>query len=166
MLPYQIDDIDRKILSFLVKDARMPYLEIARQCGVSGAAIHQRMRKLEENGVVTGSRMLVKPSAIGLNVCAYVNISISEANKYREVIASLKKIPEIVECHFVTGTALVLVKIYCLDNDHLMDVLLNTIQNVPHVQSTNTMISLEQAFERQVWVNDYKRGRVPSKSVK
>ena len=166
MAPYQIDDIDRKILSFLVKDARMPYLEIARQCGVSGAAIHQRMRKLEDNGVVTGSRMLVKPSAIGLNVCAYVNISISEANKYREVIASLKKIPEIVECHFVTGTALVLVKIYCLDNDHLMEVLLNTIQKVPYVQSTNTMISLEQAFERQVWVNDYKRGSVPSKSAK
>ena len=166
MLPYQIDDIDRKILSFLVKDARMPYLEIARQCGVSGAAIHQRMRKLEDNGVVTGSRMLVKPSAIGLNVCAYVNISISEANKYREVIASLKKIPEIVECHFVTGTALVLVKIYCLDNDHLMEVLLNTIQKVPYVQSTNTMISLEQAFERQVWVNDYKREKVPSKSAK
>ena len=94
MLPYQIDDIDRKILSFLVKDARMPYLEIARQCGVSGAAIHQRMRKLEENGVVTGSRMLVKPSAIGLNVCAYVSISLSESTKYPEVIANLKKIPE------------------------------------------------------------------------
>ena len=97
---YQIDDIDRKILSFLVKDARMAYLEIARECGVSGAAIHQRVRKLEASGVITGSRLLVKPSALGLNVCAFVSISISEANKYLEVTESLKKIPEVVECHF------------------------------------------------------------------
>ena len=74
---YQIDEIDRKILSYLVKDARMAYLEIARECGVSGAAIHQRVRKLEANGVIAGSRLLVKPSAIGLNVCAFVSISIS-----------------------------------------------------------------------------------------
>ena len=113
---YQIDEIDRKILSFLVKDARMAYLEIARECGVSGAAIHQRVRKLEAGGVITGSRLLVKPSAIGLNV---------------------------------------LIKLYCFDNDHLMSVLLNTIQNIPYVQSTDTMISLDEAFERQVWVKDF-----------
>ena len=153
---YQIDDIDRKILSFLVKDARMAYLEIARECGVSGAAIHQRVRKLEANGVITGSRLLVKPSAIGLKVCAFVSIAISEANKYGEVTESLKKIPEVVECHFVTGSTALLVKLYCFDNDHLMSVLLNTIQNIPFVQSTDTMISLDQAFERQVWVKDYK----------
>lgn len=153
---YQIDDIDRKILSFLVKDARMAYLEIARECGVSGAAIHQRVRKLEASGVITGSRLLVKPSALGLNVCAFVSISISEANKYLEVTESLKKIPEVVECHFVTGKSALLVKLFCFDNDHLMSVLLNTIQKIPYVQSTDTMISLDQAFERQVWVKDYK----------
>ena len=156
MVNYQIDDIDRKILSFLVKDARMAYLEIARECGVSGAAIHQRVRKLEASGVITGSRLLVKPSAHGLNVCAFVSISISEADKYLEVTESLKKIPEVVECHFVTGKSALLVKLYCFDNDHLMSVLLNTIQNIPYVQSTDTMISLDQAFERQVWVKDYK----------
>jgi Lrp/AsnC family transcriptional regulator for asnA, asnC and gidA len=156
MANYQIDDTDRRILSFLVKDARMAYLEIARECGISGAAIHQRVQKLEKNGVITGSRLLVKPSALGLNVCAFVNISISEANKYLEVTEHLKKIPEVVECHFVTGTTSLLVKLYCFDNDHLMSVLLNTIQNIPYVQSTDTRISLDQAFERQVWVKDYK----------
>lgn len=161
---YQIDDIDRKILSFLVKDARMAYLEIARECGLSGAAIHQRVRKLEENGVITGSRLLVKPAAIGLNVCAYVSIAISEANKYPEVVSSLKRIPEVVECHFVTGKSAILVKLYCLDNDHLMQVLLNTIQNIPYVQSTDTMISLDEAFERQVWVKDYKSTSFKSSS--
>ena len=156
MATYQIDQTDQKILSFLVKNARMPFLEIARECGVSGAAIHQRVKRLEANGVITGSRLLVKPQALGLNVCAFISISLSEANKYSEVIASLKKIPEIVECHFVTGKYAILIKVYCFDNDHLMEIILSTIQNIPYIQSTETMISLDEAIERQVWVKDYK----------
>ena len=157
MAKYEIDKIDRMILSFLVKNARMPFLEIARECGVSGAAIHQRVKRLEERGVITGSRLLVKPQALGLNVCAFISISLSEANKYPEVIASLKKIPEIVECHFVTGKHAILTKVYCFDNDHLMEILLTTIQKIPYIQSTETMISLDEAIERQVWVKDYRR---------
>ena len=153
---YHIDQIDQKILSFLVKNARMPFLEIARECGVSGAAIHQRVKRLESNGVITGSRLLVKPQALGLNICAFVSVTLSEANKYPEVVENLKKIAEIVECHFVTGRAALLLKVYCFDNDHLMEVLLNTIQKIPYIQSTDTMISLDQAIERQVWVKDYK----------
>ena len=153
---YHIDQIDQKVLSFLVKNARMPFLEIARECGVSGAAIHQRVKRLESNGVITGSRLLVKPQALGLNICAFVSVTLSEANKYPEVVENLKKIAEIVECHFVTGRAALLLKVYCFDNDHLMEVLLNTIQNIPYIQSTDTMISLDQAIERQVWVKDYK----------
>ena len=97
MQTYHIDQIDQKILSFLVKNARMPFLEIARECGVSGAAIHQRVKRLEANGVITGSRLLVKPQALGLNVCAFISVSLSEANKYPEVIDAFKKISEIVE---------------------------------------------------------------------
>ncbi|MBR6246681.1 MAG: Lrp/AsnC ligand binding domain-containing protein [Bacteroidales bacterium] len=156
MANYHIDSTDQKILSFLVKNARMPFLEIARECGVSGAAIHQRVKRLESAGVITGSRLLVKPQALGLNVCAFVSISLAEADKYLEVVASLKKIPEIVECHFVTGKYALLVKIYCLNNDHLMEVLLRTIQRIPYIQATDTMISLDEAIDRQVWVKDYK----------
>ena len=152
---YHIDEVDQKILSFLVNNARMPFLEIARECGVSGAAIHQRVKKLETNGVITGSRLLVKPQALGLNVCAFISVVLSEANKYPQVVNSLKHIPEIVECHFVTDRAALFVKVYCFDNDHLMEVLLNTIQKIPYIQSTDTMISLDEAFERQVWVKDY-----------
>ena len=155
MATYHIDQVDQKILSFLVNNARMPFLEIARECGVSGAAIHQRVKRLEKNGVITGSRLMVKPQALGLNVCAFISINISEADKYNEVIANLKKIPEVVECHFVTGKAALLLKVYCLDNDHLMEILLNTIQNIPQIQSTETMISLDQSIERQVWVKNY-----------
>ena len=110
------------------------------------------MKKLELNGVITGSRLLVKPQALGLNVCAYISVTLSEANKYPEVIAAFRAIPEIVECHFVTGRYSLLVKLYCYDNDHLMDILLNTIQKIPYVQSTETQISLDNEIERQVGV--------------
>ncbi|MCQ2115708.1 MAG: Lrp/AsnC ligand binding domain-containing protein [Bacteroidales bacterium] len=154
MQSYHIDEVDRKILGLLVKNARMPFLEIARECGVSGAAIHQRVRKLELNGVITGSRLLVKPQALGLNVCAFISVSLSEANKYPAVIEEFRKIPEIVDCHFVTGRYTLLAKLYCFDNEHLMEVLLNTIQKIPYVLSTETQISLDNAIERQVWVKE------------
>lgn len=156
MASFEIDDIDRKILSFLVNNARMPFLEIARECGISGAAIHQRVKKLEDNGVITGSRLMVRPDALGLSVCVYIHIALAEADKYQEVVTALKHIPEIVECHFVTGRYTLLVKAYCIDNEHLINILIKTIQNIPYIQSTDTMISLDTAFERQVCVKDFK----------
>lgn len=155
MAKYQIDQIDQKILSFLVKNARMPFLEIARECGVSGAAIHQRVKKMENLGIITGSRLLVKPQTIGLNVCAFVGVSLSQANRYPEVVEQLRQISEVVECHFVTGQHALLLKIYCFNHDHLMEILINTIQNIPSVEKTETFVSLDQAIERQVWVKDY-----------
>lgn len=154
MAAYQLDETDRKILSHLVNNARMPFLEIARECGISGAAIHQRVKKLEANGIISGSRLVVKPSTLGLDICAFVSVTLSEANKYPEVVTALKHIPEVVECHFVTGNSALLLKLFCFDNAHLMDVLLNTIQRIPYIKSTDTMISLDEAFERQVWVKD------------
>lgn len=156
MSAYHIDEIDQKILCFLIENARMPYLEIARACGVSGAAIHQRVKRLEANGIITGSRLLVKPKSLGLNICAFISVKLSEANKYPDVIENLKHVSEIVECHFVTGRSAILLKVYCFNNEHLMQVILNTIQKIPYVQSTDTMISLDEAFERQIWVKDYK----------
>ena len=134
----------------------MPYLEIARECNISGAAIHQRVKKMESSGIISGSRMVIKPAAIGLNVCAFISVNLSEDNKYPEVVAALKHVPEIVECHFVTGKAALFLKVYCFDNEHLMNILINTIQRIPYVLSTDTMISLDEAFSREVWVKDYK----------
>ncbi len=149
---HNIDETDQKILSFLIKNARMPFLEIARECGVSGAAIHQRVRKLENAGVITGSRLMVKPNALGLDVCVFISISISDSNKYTDVIESLKKIPEIVECHYITGKYSLLAKMYCRDNDHLMDILINNILKIPNIVATDTMISLGETIDRQVSV--------------
>lgn len=162
----QIDDTDRKILSFLIKNARMPFLEIARECEVSGAAIHQRVRRLETAGIITGSRLLVKPEALGLNVCAFVMISISEGDKYVTVMEAIRKIPEVVECHFITGRYGMLLKIYCFDNEHLMGVIVNNLQKIPYIQSTETLISLREPFERQIWVKEYENTHFSTESTK
>ncbi|MCF0165725.1 MAG: Lrp/AsnC ligand binding domain-containing protein [Bacteroidales bacterium] len=152
---YQLDKIDQTILSSLVKNARKPFLEIARECHVSGAAIHQRFKKMEQLGIITGSRLLVKPRTLGLDVCAYVGVALAESSRYLEVVTALRQIPEVVECHYVTGRFALMIKIYCTNHEHLLRVLLRTIQNIPGVEMTDTMISLDQAFERQVWVNEF-----------
>ena len=151
---YQVDAIDQKILAYLVKNARMPFLEIARECGISGAAIHQRIKKMEEAGIIEGSGMIIKPKALGYDVCAFVGVQFSSANQYEGVVEALKNMQEVVECHFITGAYALLIKIYCKNNEHLMEVLVNTIQNIPGVLNTETFISLDQAFERQVYVKD------------
>jgi len=145
----QIDETDRKILSFLIKNARTPFLEIARACGISGAAIHQRIRKLEDAGIISGSKFTVKPKAVGFDICAFVGILLDKPNVYNNVIKELGRIPEIVECHFTTGTWALLVKIYCVDNNHLMDVLVNKMQNISGVGRTESFISLEQTIDRE-----------------
>ena len=107
-----LDAIDRKILKFLIKNARMPFLEIARECGISGAAIHQRIRKLDEAGVILGSRLIVDPKMMGFDVCAHINITLKDPQLLKQTVEHLKEIPEIVECHFITGSGNILVKLY------------------------------------------------------
>ena len=98
-----IDATDRKILSLLIRNARMPFLEIARECGISGAAIHQRVKKMEESGVIRGFRLEVDPTALGYNVSAMIGIRINDPSMNFEIVDGLRRIPEGVECHFVTG---------------------------------------------------------------
>ena len=148
-----MDRIDKIILSDLINDARKPYLEIARECGVSGAAIHQRVKKLENLGVISGSSSLISPASLGYTICAFIFLNLTESNKYQEVIHSLEKVPEIVECHFITGRSSILVKVYCHDNAHLMNSVINTIQKIPFVQSSETMISLEETIKRQIYID-------------
>ena len=147
------DEIDRKILKFLINNARMPFLEIARECGISGAAIHQRIKKLEDSGVILGSRLIVDPKRMGFDVCAFISIRIQDPQLQLKTVEELKRIPEIVECHFITGTYNVMVKLYCLDNEHLMRTIFNCILTVPGVSTTQTYISLNEAFQRQVHVD-------------
>ncbi len=148
-----LDAIDRKILKYLIKNARTPFLEIARECGISGAAIHQRIRKLDEAGVILGSRLLVNPKLMGFDVCAFITISLKDPQLLQPMADQLKKVPEIVESHFVTGKGNILVKLYCVDNEHLMRTLFNGILRLQGVTTTETTISLQELFQRQVNVD-------------
>ena len=148
-----IDAIDRKILKYLITNARMPFLEIARKCGISGAAIHQRIKKLDESGVILGSRLVVDPKMLGFDVCAYIGIRLQDVSILMQTVDRLKQIPEIVECHFITGTYNLFVKLYCVDNEHLMTTLCDRILAIPGISTTQTYISLNEAFQRQIYVD-------------
>lgn len=150
MVKAAIDAIDRKILQYLIKNARMPFLEIARECGISGAAIHQRVKKLDEMGIILGSRLEVDPKILGFDVCALIGLRVSDPSRYANTVQMLKDIPEIVECHFITGEYNMMIKLYCLNNEHLMKVLFENILTIEGVLKTETYISLMQPFSRSI----------------
>ncbi|HLF50746.1 Lrp/AsnC family transcriptional regulator [Flavobacterium sp.] len=146
----EIDGIDKEILRFLMDDARKPILQIANKIGISGAAIHQRLRKLEQSGVISGSKFMVSNKVLGYNTMAFVGIYLDKAARNPETVKELKKIPEVLECHYTTGNWSILIKIICRDNEHLMQLLNTKIQAIEGVSRTETFISLDQQIERQI----------------
>lgn len=145
-----IDGIDKKILRELIEDARKPILEIARGIGISGAAIHQRLRKLEKNGLIAGSKFIINPKVLGYHTMAFIGVFLDKAVSNPAAVKQLKSIPEVIECHYTTGNWSIFLKILCRDNAHLMDVLNKDIQAINGVSRTETFISLEQQIERQI----------------
>jgi len=146
----QIDGIDKKILRALMEDARTPILEIARLVGISGAAIHQRLRKLEKSKLISGSKFVLNPKVLGYTTMAYIGIYLDKAMSNPEAVRQLKKIPEVLECHYTTGNWSIFIKILCRDNEHLMEVLNKDIQSITGVSRTETFISLNQQIDRQI----------------
>ena len=149
----KIDKLDKKILAILSTNARIPSKDVAAECGVSRAAIHQRVQHLMEAGVITGSGFDVNPKSLGYSTCTYVGLNLERGSMYKDVVARLLNIPEIVECHFTTGPYTMLIKLYARDNEQLMDLLNNKMQTIPGVVSTETLISLEQSIKREIAVN-------------
>lgn len=149
----KIDRLDKKILGILSKNARIPFKDVAAECGVSRAAIHQRVQHLVEDGVITGSGFDVNPKSIDYTTCTYVGLNLERGSMYKNVVQRLLSIPEIVECHFTTGPYTMLVKLYARDNEQLMDLLNNQMQGIPGVVSTETLISLEQSIKREIPVH-------------
>jgi Lrp/AsnC family transcriptional regulator for asnA, asnC and gidA len=147
---HQIDDLDRKILSLITKNARIPYLEVARECKVSGAAIHQRIQRLTKMGVIMGSEFVISPKKIGFSTCAYVGIFLDSASLYPEVVKELEKIPEITQCHYITGGYSIFIKIFTRNNEDLKHVLHDKVQAIQGISRTETFISLEESFNRQI----------------
>lgn len=146
----EIDGIDKEILRFLMDDARKPILQIAHKIGISGAAIHQRLKKLEQAGVISGSKFIVNNKVLGYNTMAFVGVYLDKASRNPEAVAELRKIPEVLECHYTTGNWSILIKIICRDNEHLMQLLNKQIQVIEGVSRTETFISLDQQIDRQI----------------
>lgn len=148
----RIDALDKKILNIIMKNARIASKDVALDCGVSRAAIHQRIQRLIEMKVITGSGYTVNPKALGYNTCTYIGVSLEKGSMYRRVVQELEKIPEVVECHFTTGPYSMLIKVYAQDNQHLMALLNDQIQHIAGVTETETLISLEQSMNRQIYI--------------
>ncbi len=151
----RIDRLDKKILQLISQDARIPFLEVARECNVSGAAIHQRIQKLRNIGVIKGSEFVIDTYKIGYQTCAYIGITLSDVKQFNSVVEELKKIPEVVECHYTTGKYAMFIKIYAKDNKHLLHIILDKLSVISGVGHTETFqISLDEIFHRQLSVFD------------
>lgn len=153
---FQIDKTDRKILEILTQNARIAFLEVARICNISGAAVHQRVQKLMDASVIKGSQFNLSPKGLGYQTCAYIGIQVnlSANSTHQQVFQKIMEIPEIVECHHISGKYSLFVKVYTKNNEHLKKIIVENIQAIPEVTSTETFISLEEGFSRNLPVNE------------
>ena len=146
----KIDGIDKILLNGLMQNARISINQLSKQVGISGAAVHQRIKKLEKSGLIEGSQITINPRQLGYTTLAFVGIYLDKAMNNPSAVSQLKKINEVIECHYTTGDWSVLVKILCKDNEHLMNLLNNQIQKIPGISRTETFISLDQQIGRQI----------------
>ncbi len=146
----KIDNLDRKILSIIMRNARIPSKDVAAECGVSRAAIHQRIQRMIDLKVITGSGYHVNHKILGFRTCTYIGVNLERGAMYRDIVPELEKIPEIVECHYTTGPYTMMIKLYARDNEHLMEILNDKIQAIPGVTTTETLISLDHSIDREI----------------
>ena len=149
----KIDTLDKKILRILTLNARIPFKKVAEACQVSRAAIHQRVQRMIDLGIITGSSYAVNPRLLGYNSCTYIGVKLERGSMYKSVVPLLEEIPEVTECLFTTGPYTLLCKLYAHDNEHLMELLNGRIQEIPGVVSTETLIALRQSFNRTLPIN-------------
>lgn len=147
---FELDDLDKQILQILLKDASIPYTDIARGLSVSGGTIHVRMKKMQDAGIILGSRLIIEPSLLGFDILAFIGVYLEKGSDYREASEALLGIPEIVEMHYTTGLYNMFAKVICRDTNHLRNVLNNKIQVITGIQRTETFISLEQSIDREI----------------
>lgn len=149
MAQHELDELDEKILRMIIDNARIPFLEVARECGVSGAAIHQRVQKLIQLGVVKGSEFVVDAEKIGFETCAYVGIFLVSPSTFDYVVKELEKIPEVVECYYTTGQYDLLIKVYAKNNKDLLRIIHTELQPLG-LSRTETLICFKDAFRKKL----------------
>lgn len=151
----QVDSLDKKILKIIAQNARIPFLEVARECNVSGAAVHQRVQKMIAGNFLKGSEFIVNTYKMGYRTCAYLGITIKDTSYLNSIVKTLSDIPEIAECHYTTGKFAIFIKIYARDNRHLLNLVLEKITPIPGVDNAETLfMSLDEVFSRQISVFD------------
>ena len=153
MANVKLDKLDRQILKLISDDARIPFLEVARACNVSGAAIHQRIQKLTSMGILKGSQFIVDPEKIGYETCAYIGLNLKNPESFDTVVEELKKIPEVVECHYTTGNYDMFIKLFAVNNHHLLTIIHDKLQPLG-LSSSQTLISFHSAINRQLPIGD------------
>lgn len=153
MAKYILDHLDRKILKMITRDARVPFLEVAKACNVSGAAIHQRVQKLAALGIIRGSQFIVEPERIGYETCAFIGLYLKDPAKFDNVVAELLKIPEVVECHYTTGGFDMFIKLYAKNNHHLLNIIHDKLQPLG-LSRSETIISFNATFQRPLAIED------------
>lgn len=149
MAHHELDELDEKILRMIVDNARIPFLEVARACGVSGAAIHQRVQKLAGIGVIKGSEFLLDAEKIGYETCAYVGIFLISPSTFEYVVKELEKIPEVVECYYTTGQYDLLIKVFAKNNKDLLRIIHSELQPLG-LSRTETLISFKEGFRKKL----------------
>ena len=153
MAQHHLDSLDKNILRMIAEDARVPFLEVARACNVSGAAIHQRIQKLTNLGILKGSHFIIDPEKIGYVTCAYVGLNLQDPSKFDVVVEALRDIPEVVECHYTTGDYDMFIKIFALNNHHLLTIIHDKLQPLG-LSRRETIISFGSAFNRRLPIVD------------
>lgn len=153
MVYQKLDKLDKQILRLIAGDARIPFLEVARACNVSGAAIHQRIQKLTNMGILKGSQFIIDPEKIGYETCAYIGLNLKNPESFDSVVEELKKIPEVVECHYTTGDFDLFIKIYAFNNHHLLDIIHDKLQPLG-LSRSETIISFNTSIDRQLPIVD------------
>lgn len=148
-----LDKLDRKILGLIAEDARIPFLEVARSCNVSGAAIHQRIQKLTNLGILLGSQFLIDPEKIGYETCAYIGLYLKNPEDFDRVVEALKKIPEVVECHITTGDYDLFIKIFARNNHHMMDIIHDKLQPLG-LSRSKSLISFKTVIDRTLPIEE------------
>ena len=149
----KLDKLDRQILRLIAADARVAFLEVARECNVSGAAIHQRIQKLTSLGVLKGSQFIIDPEKIGYETCAFIGLNLKDPSSFDEVVSKLETIPEVVECHYTTGNFDMFIKIHATNNHHLLNIIHDKLQPLGLARS-ETLISFHTAIDRQLPIAD------------
>ena len=154
-MAHRLDALDKKILELVIADARIPFLEVARACNVSGAAIHQRIQKLTNIGILKGSQFNIDPEKIGYETCAFIGLYLKDPEKFDDVVEQLRKIPEVVECHYTTGGYDMFIKLYAYNNHHLLNVIHDKLQPLG-LSRSETIISFNEAINRSITIVDRK----------